>query len=106
MASKKSAAAAAKPKALSVHIGLNAVSAGHYGGWSRELAAPAAVVAGADRVQADVNRQCLRLGRSSGALLRCHSDPLGCVRRAHDVGAILRPGGGRRIPKTSVFSTR
>src|SRR5205814_4144657 len=39
MASKKSAAAAAKPKALSVHLGLNAVSADHYGGWSGELAA-------------------------------------------------------------------
>jgi hypothetical protein len=39
MASKKSVAAAAKAKALSVHIGLNAVSADHYGGWGGELAA-------------------------------------------------------------------
>ncbi|HEY2925513.1 caspase family protein [Piscinibacter sp.] len=33
------AAAAAKPRGMSLHIGLNAVSADHYGGWSGELAA-------------------------------------------------------------------
>src|ERR1700704_4650095 len=39
MATKKSATSGAKPKALSLHLGLNSVSAGHYGGWSGELAA-------------------------------------------------------------------
>jgi len=39
MATKKSAASGAKPKAWSLHIGLNAVNAGHYGGWGGELAA-------------------------------------------------------------------
>jgi hypothetical protein len=36
---KKTARTARKPKCLSVHIGLNAVSAAHYEGWSGELTA-------------------------------------------------------------------
>jgi hypothetical protein len=36
---KERANSSTKPKALSVHLGLNAVSAAHYGGWSGELAA-------------------------------------------------------------------
>ena len=36
---KTTTASAAKPKALSLHIGLNAVSPAAYGGWSGELAA-------------------------------------------------------------------
>jgi hypothetical protein len=36
---KTATRSAAKPKALSVHIGLNAVSAAHYEGWSGELTA-------------------------------------------------------------------
>jgi hypothetical protein len=39
MATKKSAAPGASPKAFSVHVGLNSVSPAHYGGWSGELAA-------------------------------------------------------------------
>lgn len=35
----KATAAPAKPAALSLHIGLNAVSPAHYGGWSGDLAA-------------------------------------------------------------------
>ena len=38
MATKKAAGASAG-KGISVHIGLNAVSAAHYGGWSGDLAA-------------------------------------------------------------------
>jgi hypothetical protein len=36
---KKTVRTARKPKGLSVHIGLNAVSAKHYEGWSGELTA-------------------------------------------------------------------
>ena len=36
---RKSTRTARKPKGLSVHIGLNAVSAAHYEGWSGELTA-------------------------------------------------------------------
>ena len=39
MAAKQTAASTTKPRSLSLHIGLNAVSADHYGGWSGELAA-------------------------------------------------------------------
>jgi len=39
MAAKQTAASTAKPRGMSLHIGLNAVSADHYGGWSGELAA-------------------------------------------------------------------
>src|SRR5258706_53158 len=39
MATKKIASGTGKTHAASVHIGLNAVSASHYGGWSGELAA-------------------------------------------------------------------
>ncbi len=33
------AAAAAQPRGLSLHIGLNSVSPAHYGGWSGDLSA-------------------------------------------------------------------
>ena len=36
---RTAARSARKPKALSVHLGLNAVSARHYEGWSGELTA-------------------------------------------------------------------
>ena len=39
MATKQTTAASAKPKALSLHLGLNAVSGAAYGGWTGPLAA-------------------------------------------------------------------
>ena len=39
MAIKQTAASTAKPRGMSLHLGLNAVNADHYGGWSGELAA-------------------------------------------------------------------